>query len=634
MISYELMGFFIAILVIFILSINISYIINKKIEYVLPLTVAFISLTLYVCSFFESRPVGVILIFLALAASTIFSIYKNKHNNGSIKEVVKSAGLIYFVLMIVFACIVSYKFMFNAWDEFSHWGLVLKNIFLSGGFGDISGSTTYSYPTGVSMFLSFFTHFSNIFSEPNALRGILIFSFSQMVIIFIKVKHNDWKKILLISSILLSVPVIFFSDFYSTIYVDALMGLIFCNILYFNYLYRKKDLFYAIYMSLQFYLLANTKQIGIGLVLIAFLAILIDFLCSRKVKPIKEFLLKTRKELLFTFMPLVTGVLTNLSWILYLKYHSIQGIIQVSGLKLSDVLDLIRGIIPEYRNLTTINFVTYLFSQQQFGIMPFSYFLLAAISIFVMYYVYKKRRSKQKEIFTLQLSAFIGFFVYLGIILFLYMFVFSEHEATRLASVQRYIGAYSLGLLLFCVFILIDFLVQLRHERNFSSIKLVLLSIIIFCFVPTASLLSDTVFSLNTNANRRLARSAYNNAEQYTSMLNPTTDRIYIISQANDGHDYWRLCYIFSPVQISPNYSWSLGAPYSPTDIWTINKTASEWSSDLKSYTYVYIQKVDDRFINDFGQLFENIADIKATTMYSVNNTEEGIVLKIVTATN
>ena len=425
------MSYLIAILTILLLSINAAYIFNKKIEYVIPITTAATSFILYLFSYLNIRFVGIFFIMLVLVSLIAISIYRKLHDHKPIKQVFQSAGLIYFVVMIVFTYIIARGFVFSSWDEFSHWGLVLKNIFMSNNFGNLSDSTTFfqSYPPGVSLFLSYFTNFSKIFNESNALRGILILSYSQLVILFANVKYNDWKKILLISGMLLILPLVFFSGFYSTIYVDAIMGLIFCNILYFNYSYNKKDLFYAIYMSLQFYLLASTKQIGIGLGLIAFSAILIDFLRSNKLRPIKQFFKSTKNELIFMFIPPLAGLLSNLSWQVYVKCNNLSEMFQVRTTKLSDIFSIFNGSAPGYWKVTITNFIMHFFNISQHAAIFFSYFILSLVLLAVLYYVYIKSIRNKKKTFALQATTFIGLYLYAGVILFMYLFLSFSHTS-------------------------------------------------------------------------------------------------------------------------------------------------------------------------------------------------------------
>ena len=626
------MGFLIAALTVIILSINASYIFNKKFEHTLPLTTAGISFVLYIFSFIEARPIGIYLLLMILVTSTAYSIYQTIHNHDWASKIFKSSGLVYFVVMVVCTYVITRGFTFTLWDEFSHWGLILKNMFLTNGFGNLGNSTTFSYPPGVSLFQSLFTHFSKSFNESNALGGILILSYSQLAILFAKVKYNrgNYKKIILILGILSTFPLIFFGNFYETIYVDAAMGLIFGNILYFNYLYREKDLFYTVYMSLQFYLLASTKQIGIGLALIAFVAIFVDFIHSNKAKSLKTFVLKTKKELIFTSIPLGVGILTNFSWGLYLKSHNISEILQSSSVKFSDPLNLLRGNILNHHKETIVNFSRYFFVNKRYGTIFLSYFWWSIILLLVLYCVYKTIKPNKQKTFTLQIFTFLGLFVYSGTILFTYLFVFSKYEAQNLASIDRYLGTYFLGLLMLSLFILIDHFIDSRHDHCSSTLKLTILLTLLLCIISVNNLTNATIFSSIANGDRQHRRAPYDDVKRYESLLNPKTDRVYIISQGSNGKDYWILGYNLTPVQVSPIFTWSLGMPYSSSDIWTVNKNVEEWSQDLKNYTYVYLYRIDHRFKQDYGQLFENPNEIKSKNMYRITKTDKKVNLKIV----
>ena len=101
------------------------------------------------------------------------------------------------------------------------------------------------------------------------------------------------------------------------------------------------------------------------------------------------------------------------------------------------------------------------------------------------------------------------------------------------------------------------------------------------------------------------------------------------------GLDYYVLLYNFTPVHTQPwGRMWSLGKPYSPDDQWTANISVDEWSKKLEGFTYVYLYSVDDRFINDYGQLFENKNDIKNKNIYRVHKIGDGVTLEIVSLNN
>ncbi len=598
----------------------------------LPLNTALISFVLYVFAYLGIRSVGVMFIALLFITSIGYSIYKKIRFGDSFGPALKSSGLVYFIIMIVLTWAITRGFVFNGWDEFSHWGLVLKNLFASDNFGNLSNSTLQfkSYPQGISLFLNFFTHFSNIFNESNALRGILILSFAQLVIIFANIGYRDWKKILLISIILLVMPLVFFDYYYSVIFVDAIIGLIFGNILYFNFSYRKKDLFYCIYMSLQLYLLTNTKQIGILLTLIAFSAVLADFIYSNKIKNLKLFLAQKKQELVYLFIPILVGILTAISWKLFLGYHNIAEAFQITGLKLHDILSVFGSEAAPYREVTRDNFVRHLFMINQHGAVFYSQLLLTLFISLTMYLIYKHERDSQRS-FTFQAITLLGLVVYAGMLLFLYLFAFSPFEAQQNASIDRYFGTYYLGLLTLTVFTLIDYFSKRKGlDKHLSNFSLSLLLVVLLCTIPMSNFVNNVIFSSGANDARRIKRAPYDNEViKYSNLLDSRKDRVYIISQDTTGEDYWILRYDFSPVRVSENFSWSLGTPKSPEDLWTRDIKADGWSQELKQdYTYVYLYKVDDKFINGYGRLFESSSDIKEKNIYKIDKTNSVITLK------
>lgn len=633
------MSFLTAILVILILSLGISYRFEKKFEYILPLAMASTSLLMYMGSFFEQRSIGLWLIVIASIISATYLIYRIIRGHRQINRIFRSSGFIYFLLIIILICVIIRGFVFSTWDEFSHWGLILKNMYLTNNFGNLDNSTTLFkfYPPSISLFLNFATSFSKHFSESSALGGILALSYAQLAIIFTKVKHNDWKKILLITGIIIVTPLVFFDGFYNTIYVDAVMALIFANILYFNLSYRKKDIFYAIYMSLQFYLLVNTKQIGIGLAVIAFGAILIDFIASNKIKSIRSFIKRERKNLIYIFLPLLTGAISYISWKIYIGSHDIgEG---VFSLTLSKFLNLFGPNAPSYRILTIDNFIHHFFIIKQYGVIFLSSFLWSIIIFFVLYCAYKMTIFCRQKTFLFQASTILGLYLYSGIILLMYLTAFSQYESTNLASIDRYLGTYLLCMLVLTIFILINYFTKSTLGRLSQNIKIAFLFVLLLCIIPIDSFIDNTILQTSSNNSRRAIRLPYEAVEQYSSLLNPKKDKVYVISQDSNGLDYYILRYDLTPVRIQnqpikplTDVAWSLGSPYSANDLWTVNASPEEWSNSLNNFTYVYLYKIDSQFINSYGQLFDSVSVIKDKTMYRIYKTNDKIVLKPVTA--
>lgn len=625
------MSFLIAILVVVALSLNAAYIFRRKFEHALPMTIAAVSLLFYVLGLLNIRSIGSYLVLLAVLSSSIFSIHKIIRHKTNPFFVFQSSGLISFLAIILIIGFLASGFVFSTWDEFSHWGLILKNLFQTDGFGNLVGSTTLFtwYPQGVSLFLNYITSFSSHFSESSALAGLLAMSYAQLLLIFMKVKHFDWKKTALITGIIFTLPLVFFSNFLSTIYVDGILALIFANALFFIYSYRKKDIFYAIYLSLQLYLLVNTKQIGLVLSLIIMGVVIGDLVYTyrRNLQKLGQFLASAKHDLIIVLIPLLAIALTHLSWSFYLKFHHISSNFSAPSLKtLSGVFF---GSYPEYRDTTVGNFIHYFFDGRHFGPVSFSYFLWSIIILLVLYFVYiRQKRAAPERSFIIQALAVAGCYLYSGVLLVMYLTNFDAYESTNLASIDRYLGTYFLCLLVFTSFIVINYLIR---KPLHSNPKIAALFLVILFFVPMGNLISDIVQHRIAVTAKHTMRAPYEDIKRYQEMLDRSKDKVFIISQNSNGLDYFVLRYNITPVASSDEHrAWSLGKQYSSDDQWTKDITADEWSNILKKYTYVYLYNVDDRFISDYGRLFEDKGTITDNSLHKVEQTNASINLVLV----
>jgi hypothetical protein len=82
-------------------------------------------------------------------------------------------------------------------------------------------------------------------------------------------------------------------------------------------------------------------------------------------------------------------------------------------------------------------------------------------------------------------------------------------------------------------------------------------------------------------------------------------DKVWIIAQHTTGFEYWVLRYSLMENQTNSD-SWSLGTKADENDVWTVEKSASEWMEELAEYDYVAVLKSTDSFVEHFGELFVN----------------------------
>jgi hypothetical protein len=64
--------------------------------------------------------------------------------------------------------------------------------------------------------------------------------------------------------------------------------------------------------------------------------------------------------------------------------------------------------------------------------------------------------------------------------------------------------------------------------------------------------------------------------------------------------------------------SWSLGTKADENDVWTVEKSASEWMEELTDYDYVVILQATEVFAEEFAGVFENATDVASSSVFAV----------------
>lgn len=240
-----------------------------------------------------------------------------------------------------------------------------------------------------------------------------------------------------------------------------------------------------------------------------------------------------------------------------------------------------------------------------------------------MYLIYIRQKNNQKDLqfnkrFALtNIIIIIGLLGYTLCLLLLYITKFSEYEAVRLASFERYMGTYFLAVITYIALIYRDVI------KNVETLKVkeitAILLLILVLFTPIDSI---TQLILVRAKSTIATRSFYNEMEtKVKSVAKDNNKKIYLISQNTSGYDYWVSKFVIRPNSIQHNlgssYSgWSIGKSYSKEDIWTVNITVDKWKKILMDqYDYVYILKQDSQFIEQFGSIFK-----ENNSSYIINN--------------
>lgn len=603
------MSFIICLGIFISIACFLSCLFHKQIEETLALAVFSIIMILYIAGIFQNLLIGKYIIIIFSGISVFFISYQLITTRGqNIKKYIITPGLLAFLIFIVINILLCSNRWMSEWDEFSHWGRVVLNMYQFNRLGNCAGSTVMfqGYPSAVSLWQYFFVSFKLKFSEPYLYASDNVLSFCLMLPVFKRITWKNRKKFIVLLFVILTMPLIFYENFWSSLYVDGILGIWMLYIFYIYFSERENIVFKQTCICLALATFPLVKASGSGLGALAILIIAIDiFACSRIIMSWK----KKRGLVLSYVLSLILG---KQSWTWYLKATETSMPWNTSNLTFEKVVSLFLRQGEDYQYTTIKNFWKAFISERNCGgrISLFQWILLISVLLIFMYglKIYQK-----KELFWYGGGFITCIVIYAVSLLLLYCFTYSFHESVALASYERYINSILLGIAGFIIFMLINNITKMTD-------KLILL--ILFCvMLPIGAIRTYTISLKQTKEDILIMRLQYENIREFSEEMEWQKDKVYLIDQGGSGFVHVVGGCIATPICFSPNYGWSLGEPLYDGDIWTLNYSLEEWENILKSdnYTYVYIYKQNEQFIEAYGKVFENKDEIKDRALYKID---------------
>ena len=600
---------------------------NKRIEDTIPITVFLVILVIYIAGLFNVLILGIYINIIIAIVLLGLSLIELKKNLKKIKEIITPALLIWISIFII-----SYLFyegrMLVEWDEFTHWGDVVKMMYNENIFNTnpLSISVAKTYPPALSIFQYFFQIINRVYEEYYLFIAYQIFSYSLFLPFIKKIKWGETYRLILVFLIMLFSPIIVFNNFYGSIYVDALLGMVFAYVLATIFISKKYDKFTLIKVGLSLFVLTLLKDIGAFFSFICFGVITYDLFINKKnflnFKSINKNKIKQfAKNMYPSGLVLCIIICTYLSW----KLNIILNVDIVNNENIVGVKSIINAILNvenSYLNRVVLNYIGTFSNIDVIG--KYTIIEFSSILLLVLILVHKKEKDKDKSRSIITLL-YLGEILYAVVLLLLYMRMFSEYEATNLASFERYFGIYLNAILFFAIY-----LILYKNEENTKiGIRLLLL----FIFVLTTSNASSFVNSIYNNKiniqNTITMRQPYiESANRIVNKIGESSKRkIYVVAQNSSGLEKWILRYELRNILkgYNDNHAWSIGEKYNDKDVWTVNYSKSEFEDILyNNYDYIYFYNVDQKFIEQYGEIFHN-RDIKNDQLYKIDREKNQI---------
>ena len=615
----------------------LSAIFKKKFEILLPIFFMLSALCVYIFSIFNLFIIGVWVIIVFSCLFPLYLIYwkwKKKKDIKSIFKYILTPGFIMYILIYAFIFILSYNKRFTSWDEFSHWGMMVKETIRLKGFYASKSSILVvhlDYPPIITLHESIWCIISGVYKESLVYTSLQIFGISLLFPFLSKFKFEKnikfIVKFLLLFIMILTIPILINGGemyFYSSIYIDTILGALIGYGLALVLVTKKYDKFFIFNLSVLFSFLILTKQIAIVFVMLIIGNLILNLILNKKIT--KESVKKNYKKIILSFIALIVfPIIFTTIWSSILKVNEVVGQFNVSNIKLSKLFGIYRGTAGKlYQHQAIHNFINAVFYNREFvniRFIGFTYVQLIFIMCLFMYFMMKlsKNKNDQNKFTSSIVSIIVGAVGYAFTLMVLYVFCFDSFEAPRLASLDRYIKTYWFAM---AILIGAAYMYFISSNSKTKIIKYVLPIILVYTlwfdfnivqtFKPELQKPSGTVVTEDVNLIKSHVKK---------------DDKIFVVAQNTNGSITFIMQYEIHPNMINTNY-YSLGKKYKDNDVWTKNISAKAWLKMLKDYDYVYLYKVDDNFISKYGLYFDCDEDeIENKQLYKINKSEDKLEL-------
>ena len=609
-----------------------SAVCRLRYEETLPLTCTGIVAILYIAGLTGHLAAGVqmtmLLMLLLIASSCLFLVLKKDLR--SFCKRFFSFGFFFFAAMFLFLTLFHFGRVASAWDEFSHWMDIVKVMVTLDDFGTnpLSVSLFQSYPPGLSLFQYFahkvfsFSTQSSDFVEWIVFVAFHLYTFAFVLPFLCEAKiRKPWPVLFFVIAVCLG-PMVFFENFLCCIYADPFISVAAGSGLAMLYLHRQKTPYVYFYECSVILSLVLAKDAGMMFAVFIAAALLLNELFSfRSTVSVSSCSSQFHKLLLVCMGIFVSLVLPKLLW----EHHLVitQATQQFSApIDFAKLFNVLIGRDDSYQKTVLLNYLRTilvdgfeLLNGSLFLTLPVLCLLLLAGLLGIHQAHCRLDSSAQKrQTATIWIAAVQTVTYILGLCI-VYMFKFSEDEAVRLASFQRYCSIALTAVLIFLSLLVFSYIA--RRTVNWVCVLLIAMA---FSLIPGANLLSFINRSSIQNALN--IQSPYKESASETLAITGTdSHKIYIVSQRSNGFDYYMLKFNLRPCMANQGY-WSLspnGELYE-NDIWTKKLSAEDWKERRKDFDYVFLYQIDDTFVLHYSVLFENPNDISDQTVFKVDH--------------
>ncbi|MCM1125463.1 MAG: hypothetical protein NC429_03245 [Lachnospiraceae bacterium] len=660
---------FICFAPIFAIALLFMLIWNKKFEETVALALIAVGMILYSAGLSEKLHTGIIIVILLSIVSFLASIYLFNRKKAAFKDLLTPGLLIYFIL-IGFIVLNAYDLYLAKWDEYSHWGLAVKDMYFYSCFGKHVNSTLLlpRYFPFATLIEYWFMYHNELFSESILYVGFQVMLLSALIPVT-KSIQKGWKYLFPALAVLILVPVTFFYDVSNCIYVDPLMAA-WTGYILICYFSERFSVFNWCRITAGIFALVMTKDAGIVLAGCVLLIIAGDMIYQHfKEKHLNK--VQWGVSVLWA----VLAIAFFFSWQVYLsmpaqdtieKENTVNTIekestekeqqaeenleskerkkekepvsfatISASGITKDKIQGMLNHEGAGYYDEVIQNYIIRLFDGDTYnlGNIGFSYMDLLIVSVLIICVLMIRINPHcRNRMLVFATTIVIAGVIYAGFMLVCYLFAFSKEEAIKLSSYARYMSGYLAGVIIAGLSLLLMEMSRLQEGNKVRQNLLIGMLTILIVIVPAKNFLTKNMYEAITPNKRH----GYDEIQQLIRSVGAEAENIYFVCNDSNGEAYYMFKNAACPLKV-PYVEWNIFASeelyLKQCDINAENGhqtipgrylSIEQLSDKLKQCQYIYLFHPNEVFAESYGELFIEPEKIGDGTFYQVQMDSAG----------
>ena len=585
-----------SILITFATMLSITF--KKRIEETMPISTVGIILLIFLAGLLDNLKIGAIIVQILTIIQLIFILVTIlKKDKDGIKEIlgrILTPGLLIYTLLFIVNVIINQGRIFEDYDEFNHWAVIIKNMFIYNTYGTNPETIVRfnEYPPFTAVFQYLFLAVQKVYSEDTVIIAQNVLYLSIIIPITKKIKWDKSAlKILTAIPLIIFMPMILYKNFFLNILVDGILGIMFAYTIYSAY-EDDSSIFKTLKILAGTIMLCLTKTSGLGLAVLALIIILIKIIIDRK-KDKSKFKSSIKSLIVIC---VITAILTSI-W--YIKVNNAQ--------KRWDFSKYVNAE-EDRQNSSDIlkSFTMSVFMRQDITTKQLTVFAVMILLIGLQIYSIKKVKNKNFTYYAIAMLVSIP--IYLISLAITYMTIFENMEGTMLTCFDRYTSTILLATLCFNAFAMFDI-------KTKFSVELIVIASIIITLMPIDNIYTQYIRGKNYVKTSNTNRDIYTKIEKYKDKLN-ANDKILYMAGDKANIEYLKAMneYVMMPVKIQNMISGNY-------------ESAEKLKKVIERYDYVFIYRTNTDTVDNIKECFEG-GKVQRDTLYRVVKNNETIELE------